>query len=153
MTNAFFPIRHGQTARSVMRLPPVVSRALLVGVAVVSVAISVRSTGSDAPARAGADLTMLLRFMAGLKAVLAVAALGATLWRLAAPVAPTWLATYTISAGLMTAGPGLIWGMEHVALGASMLHGGLAALILLLWRDPATAALLKDLAVSRSVRR
>ena len=36
---------------------------------------------------------------------------------------------------LMAAGPGLIWAMAHVALGAALLHGGLLLLILLGWAD------------------
>jgi hypothetical protein len=39
----------------------------------------------------------------------------------------------------MAAGPGVIWAMVHVGLGALLLHGGLFATILLLWRDKATA--------------
>jgi hypothetical protein len=40
----------------------------------------------------------------------------------------------------MAAGPGLIWGMAHIGLGAILLHGGLFATIILFWRDPAVGA-------------
>jgi hypothetical protein len=90
--------------------------------------------------QAGPDLTRLLRFMAALKALMATAAAAALFWRLGVAIAWPWFLTYALAAGAMVAGPGLIWMMAHVTLGALMLHGGLAASILLLWRDPAVAA-------------
>ncbi len=40
----------------------------------------------------------------------------------------------------MAAGPVLIWEMVHVRLGVLLLHSGLLAGGLLLWRDPAVGA-------------
>ncbi len=90
----------------------------------------------------GADLTRLMRFMAGLKAMLAIGAAAAVAWRLAAPVGLPWFAAYAVTGAAMAAGPGLIWGMAHVGAGALLLHGGLFTTILLLWRDPAVGRLL-----------
>ncbi len=84
----------------------------------------------------GADLTRLMRFMAGLKTMLALGAAAAVAWRLAAPVSLSWFAAYAVTGAAMASGPGLIWGMAHVGAGALLLHGGLFATILLLWRDP-----------------
>lgn len=113
--------------------------------------------GSEAQAaanRAGAELATLLRAMAGLKLLFAAAAIGVTLWRLGAPVTWPRLAAYAAGCAAMTAGPGLIWDMAHVAAGALLLHGGLLATVLLLWRDPATAArLAKALAARRAGQR
>jgi len=90
--------------------------------------------------RDGADLTRLMRFMAGLKAMLALGAAAAVVWRLAAPVSLPWFAAYAVAGAAMAAGPGVIWGMAHVGAGALLLHGGLFATILLLWRDPAVGS-------------
>ena len=49
----------------------------------------------------------------------------------------------------MAAGPGLIWGMVHLRLGALLLHGGLIALVVLLWRDGATSQRLAELVAAR----
>jgi hypothetical protein len=90
--------------------------------------------------RDGADLTRLMRFMAGLKAMLAIGATAGVVWRLAAPVSLPWFAAYAVAGAAMAAGPGVIWGMAHVGAGALLLHGGLFATVLLLWRDPAVGS-------------
>ena len=101
------------------------------------------SAGSaSAVAAAGDDLTRLLRAMAALKLLFVAAATAAILWRLRAPIGPAWLAAYAIDAAATAAGPGLIWTMTHVGLGAAMLHVGLLGSVVLLWRDPASGQLL-----------
>ena len=124
-------------------LSPAMARGcllLVMAAAATAGAIGAASPSSAlAVAHAGADLTRLLRFMAGLKALLAVAAGAAVFWRLGAAVTLPWLAAYALAGGAMAAGPGVIWAMVHVGLGALLLHGGLFATILLLWRDKATA--------------
>jgi hypothetical protein len=111
------------------------------------------ATGGEASSHAiqlaGADLTRLLRAMALLKAVMAVAATAAILWRLGVAATPTWLSAYAIACAAMAAGPGLIWDMSHVSLGALLLHGGLVAALLLLWRDPAVGMRLSALVANR----
>ncbi len=120
------------TARTVLLV--ILAAAALAGL------LSAASPGASlAAVHAGADLTRLLRFMAVLKAGIAVGAAGAVFWRLGVPVSLPWLAAYAVAGGAMAAGPGVIWAMAHVGVGALLLHGGLLATILLLWRDPATA--------------
>jgi hypothetical protein len=102
-----------------------------------------------AVANAGADLTRLLRAMAVIKTMLAAGAVAAVLWRLGGPVSLTWFAAYALCAGAMAMGPGLIWTMAHVGTGAILLHGGLLATLLLLWRDPAVARRLAELVRAR----
>jgi hypothetical protein len=98
---------------------------------------------------AGADLTRLLRAMAAIKMLLAACATAAMFWRLGVVVTLPWFASYAITAAAIWAGPGLIWGMSHVGLGALLLHGGLLASILLLWRDPAMAQRLETIIAER----
>jgi hypothetical protein len=49
----------------------------------------------------------------------------------------------------MAAGPVLIWGMVQVGAGALLLHAGLLASLLLLWRDPVVGARLAALVAKR----
>ena len=126
--------------------------ALLVVIAAAFVA-SFLATDADTTARAvaqsGDDLTRLLRAMAAIKAVMAAVAVAAVLWRLGAAIKLPWLAAYALACGAMAAGPVLIWGMAHVSAGAVLLHGGLLASIVLLWRDPVVGARLAALVASR----
>lgn len=95
---------------------------------------------ASAVARAGAELTHLLRFMALLKVSMAAAALAGVWWRLRTEASPAWLIAYCGAAAAVASGPGLIWHMAHVGLGAVLLHGGLLGTLVLLWRDPAVTA-------------
>jgi hypothetical protein len=138
-------------------LAPAVPRAAFLFVIAAAAVAGALATGAETSARAvadsGDDLTRLLRAMALIKALIAAGAAAAVLWRLAAPTAPAWFARYALTGALMAAGPGLIWGMAHVALGAVLLHAGLAATIVLLWRDPAVGRRLAEMVAERRARR
>ena len=122
--------------------------ALLVGAGWAAHAASPAET-ADAVAHAGSDLTRLLRFMAAMKAGMAALALAAVWWRLALPAGAGRLLAYLAAAAAEAAGPVLIWGMAHVGLGSLLLHGGLFAALVLLWRDPAVAAELGAMVAAR----
>jgi len=132
---------------------PSAARALLASVVLAAIAAGFLATDADAAARAvgqsGAELTHLLRAMAALKALMAAGMVAAVLWRLGAVVSPLWLAAYAVACGAMAAGPGVIWGMAHVGLGALLLHGGLLATALLLWRDQAVSTRLSAIVAAR----
>ena len=106
-------------------------------------------TTSHIAAQAGADWVRLLRAMAVLKVVFAAGATAAVLWRLGGAVWAPWWVAYAVACGAVWAGPGLIWGLAHIGLGALLLHGGLAVTVVLLWRDPAVAARLAELVARR----
>ncbi len=108
---------------------------------------------SQAASLADPDLTRLLRAMAAIKALLAAGAISAVVWRLGVPVALRWFVAYALACSAMSAGPGLIWGIAHVGIGALLLHGGLLACVVLLWRDPAVEWRLEALVSSRRERR
>lgn len=122
---------------------PWVSRGVIL--AVMAVAATAGALFSDAAVssqvvlQAGADLTRLMRFMAAMKGTMALGAAVAVLWRLGASVTALRLSAYAVACAAMAAGPGLIWGMVHVGMGALLLHGGLLATVLLLWHDAAVA--------------
>ncbi len=113
--------------------------AMLVAVVLVSaVAGYAFTTGAEsvrAVQAAGPELTRLLRAMALLKSLLAVGALFLVTVRFRFPIAPRLAAAYIAAGAAMAAGPGPIWTMAHVGLGALLLHGGLAAMLLLAWAD------------------
>jgi len=135
---------------------PLVSRILLFGLAVGALALGFLATGqaetSQAVAQSGEDLTRLLRAMAALKAMAAIGLLAAVTWRLGTSVSPLRLALYALSCGAAVAGPVMIWGMVNVVAGAILLHGGLVAGLLILWRDPAVCERLADLVARRRAR-
>ena len=112
-------------------------------VALASAAAGFMATDAQAVARAVAadpELAWLLRAMAVLKMAAAVAATGGIAWRLGGAASPGWLAGYALALTATWAGPGLIWDMAHLRLGALLLHGGLAGALVLLWRDPVVGA-------------
>jgi hypothetical protein len=106
----------------------------------------------QAVSNAGAELTRLLRAMAMIKAAAGLGLAAAVVWRLAVPI-PAWrLAAYAAACAAMAAGPGLIWSMAHLRLGALLLHAGLFATVLLLWRDPAMGARLEAIIAARRAK-
>jgi hypothetical protein len=128
---------------------PGLARIVLVFAILASVAAAYVASAPDATAQADPDLTRLLRAMAALKALMAAGAAAAVLWRLGAAITLPWLAAYAMACGAMAAGPVVIWGMAHVGLGAVLLHGGLLATVLLLWRDPVVSARLSAIVATR----
>jgi hypothetical protein len=108
---------------------------LALGAAVVAAGALGFMGGGDGGA--GSDLLVLLRFMAGVKAAMALGAVALVAWRMGAPVGVGTAAAYVAASALMAAGPGLIWDMQHVALGAMAVHGGLSALLVVGWMDRA----------------
>ncbi len=133
--------------------PPLTMRVLLIVVMSVAILGAAFATDAQSAAQAardaGADLTRLLRAMAALKAIIAAGAIAAVLWRLGSAVTPLWFAAYATASAAMAAGPALIWSMAHVGLGAVLLHGGLLAAILLLWRDKVTGMRLQAVITAR----
>jgi hypothetical protein len=91
--------------------------------------------------------------MALIKLSMAAVAGAAVLWRLsAAPIRAGWFTAYAVACAAMAAGPGLIWHMDAVRTGAALLHGGLLAAVILVWRDAAVAARLAEIIAARRAR-
>lgn len=134
-------------------LSPNVSRLLLILFVAAASVSGFLIAGKDATSLAvmndGEDLTRLLRAMAALKAFIAACAAAAVIWRLGSRVSPAWFTAYALACCAMGAGPGLIWGMAYVGTGALLLHGGLLASLLLIWRDPVVAKRLSGIIAAR----
>ena len=107
-------------------------RLALVGAAGVAGVLGFMGGGDGG---AGSDLVLLMRFMAGLKAAMALGVVALVAWRMGAPVGRGTGVAYVLAAAAMAAGPGLIWNMQDVAYGAMAVHGGLSAIMLIAWRD------------------
>jgi hypothetical protein len=122
--------------------------AVTAAAAATALAIDPAAAGRAA-AQAGPGLTRLLRGMAAIKALMALGALGAVFWRLATPAPAAWVLAYAFTGAAMAAGPGLIWAIAPLGAGAALLHAGLAATLILLWRDPAVSRRLSSLIAAR----
>ena len=153
MTSIASPASSNTAPAGTGTLSLVMARALLVLVIAISVAAGLLVTRTEASASAialaGADLTHLLRAMALLKVAMAAGMAAAVLWRFGSPVTLAWWAAYALVCAGMAAGPGLIWQMVYVRTGALLLHAGLFAVLILLWRDPMTGARLGTMVAAR----
>jgi hypothetical protein len=153
MTSMASPASSTTPLAGTSTLPPAMARALLMLVAAASVAAGLLATGTEASASAialaGADLTHLLRAMALLKVAITAGMAVTVLWRLGSPVTLVWWAAYALAFAGMAVGPGLIWQMVYVRTGALLLHAGLFATLILLWRDPAMGARLGTMVAAR----
>ncbi len=144
------------SARSPSRdgfVAPLVAKTLLMALIVLAFAGGMLATDSAKTARliaaAGGDWANLLRAMAAIKMLFAGLASAAVLWRLGAPISATSWSGYALATAAAWAGPGLIWGLAHILLGALLLHGGLIAMAILVWRDPAIRARLSEIVARR----
>jgi hypothetical protein len=107
------------------------------------------TAAAQAAANADPGLTRLLRALAIIKSAMAAGAAAAVVWRLGGAISMIRLAAYALAGAAMAAGPGLIWTMMNVATGALLLHAGLAATAILLWRDPAVGRRLSAMIAAR----
>jgi hypothetical protein len=114
-------------------------RATMWGVALVCGVAGFMVTGAAATAGAvradGAELVMLLRFMATVKTGMAVGLVALAAWRMGFPARPGMATWYAVACGLMPAGAGLIWGMAHVAIGAVLFHAGMILMMGVAYAD------------------
>jgi hypothetical protein len=153
MTSIASPASSTTPLAGTSTLSPAMARALLMLVTAASVVAGLLATGTEASASAialaGTDLTYLLRAMALLKVAIAAGMAATVLWRLGSPVTLAWWAAYALACAGMAAGPGLIWQMAYVRTGALLLHAGLFAALILLWRDPAMGARLGAMVAAR----
>ncbi len=132
---------------------PFIARTLLLTVIALAAGGGILLTDSAVTAQAvtsaGADWANLLRAMAALKLLFAGAATAAVLWRFGAPISAERWSAYALAAAVTWAGPGLIWGLAHIGLGTLLLHSGLIATAVLVWRDPATSERLSGIIARR----
>jgi hypothetical protein len=109
------------------------------------------SAAREAASAAGTDLVRLLRFMTAMKAGLAAGAIAAVLWRLQGAAPGALIVAYAAACAAMAVGVGLMWRIAEVGMGATALHAGLFAAVVLLFCDPAVGQRLKtEIALQRA---
>jgi hypothetical protein len=101
----------------------------LAGAAGLIVGLAAGAPGMDA------ELVPLLRFMAVIKAAMALGAVALAQWRLKRAASGWVVAALAGSSGLMMSAPGLIWGLTHLVLGAVLFHAGLLVFLVAAARD------------------
>jgi hypothetical protein len=84
---------------------------------------------------ADADLALLLRGMALIKAALSLAALAVLLWRFGRPVGVGLTVSYLVGAWLVCGASMAIWQLAAVPLAAVLFHAGELTLLVAAWRD------------------
>lgn len=138
-------------------LSPAVTRSLLALIIAAALAggfvVTPAEVARHAVGGAGADLARLLRAMAAIKLLMAAAVAAAILWRLGTTITPARFTAYALASAAMAAGPGLIWDMAYIRTGAVLLHGGLLASAVVLWRDPTIGERLAVIVAARRARR
>ena len=80
-------------------------------------------------------LTLLLRFMALMKAAIVLAAAGLVAWRFGSELPSRLAAGYIAAVGLMALSPGLIWSQSSLTLASAFFHSGLLFGLALAARD------------------
>lgn len=81
-------------------------------------------------------LARLLRSMALIKGMIAIAIVGAVFWRLAAsPVSKTAAAGYLACCWALAGSSMLIWQLSYIVPAALMFHAAVLSLLLLSWRE------------------
>ena len=89
----------------------------------------------DTFTQADPDLGRLLRGMALIKAVIALAAVVAVTWRLGWPASNRATGAYVLGAWLVTGSSMLIWQLSFIPAAAIAFHVGAFAIVIAAWRD------------------
>ncbi len=89
----------------------------------------------EIPVEGAGEFEALIRFMAIVKAAMALGAVALIYWRLSFPASPRMTLAYIAAAVLMAAAPGVIWHMAAIGKGAALFHGGLVLFLILALAD------------------
>jgi hypothetical protein len=141
-----------QSGSPVWRTSPWQPALLIVVVATAAVAWLISGSAQPSPLDGDAELAALLRFMAAVKATIALAVLGVTAWRLGHPAPAAVALIYVAAAALMAAAPGVIWQLAYVGIGAGLFHAGLLLFLGALVGDRGGASQLVGTALQRARR-
>jgi len=108
-------------------------------ITVAACALSIGAAGwiGDPSGYLQADLALahLLRGMAVIKGMLALAALGAVLWRFGWPVSKPVAFGYAFGSSVLAGSTMLIWQLSFIPLAAVLFHVAAAAMLIIGWRE------------------
>jgi hypothetical protein len=85
--------------------------------------------------RADPALARLLRGMALIKGMIALAAVAAVFWRLAWPVSRMGATAYLIASMALAGSTVLIWQLSYIVPAALLFHAAAISLLLISWRE------------------
>jgi hypothetical protein len=80
-------------------------------------------------------LARLLRGMALIKGLIAIAAVGAVFWRLGWPVSRRGAAAYLASSWVLTGSTMIIWQLSFIVPAALLFHAAALTMLLVSWRE------------------
>jgi hypothetical protein len=85
------------------------------------------------------ELFRLLRGMAVLKGVMALAGLAVVAWRLRRTISSRMAGSYIAGAWALALASGLIWELQVIPLASTLFHSAVLALLVTAWRDSGSA--------------
>lgn len=103
-------------------------RAVLLGAVVVAAALAWLLARPQPALAADPELARLVRGMAGLKVLIALATLGLVWWRAARPIAPARLLAYALGTSVLAAAAVMVGQLAVVAATSVVFHATLLAL-------------------------
>ncbi len=127
--------RQSQTWTASNQSPTVRQTMLAAAVILAAIAGGIAGALSAPEATADPDLTLLLRFMALMKAAIVFAAAGLVAWRFGSELPSRLAAGYVAAVGLMALSPGLIWSQSSLTLASAFFNSGLLFGLVLAARD------------------
>ncbi len=80
-------------------------------------------------------LARLLRAMAIIKGMIAIAAAGAVFWRLGRPVSMATAASYLLGIWVISGSSMLIWQLSYIVAAAVLFHVAAVTLLVVSWRE------------------
>ncbi len=114
---------------------PALRLALAIAVAVAAIAGVAVGAATAPAATPDADLTLLIRLLALMKAAIVLAAGGLVAWRVGSEISSNLAAAYIAAVCLMALSPGLIWSQSSLTLASAFFHSGLLFGLVLAARD------------------
>ncbi len=118
---------------------PAVLRALLRTLLIVACAVSIGAAAwygdPSGYLRTDAALSRLLRGMAAIKGGIAVAAIGAVLWRFGLPLSKGVAIGYLLGCCALAGATMLIWQLTLIPFAALLFHGAALGMLVMGWRD------------------
>jgi hypothetical protein len=113
---------------------PLLRSGLVLGCAV---AIGIAAWLGDPSSYLQADpaLARLLRGMAVIKGMIAIAAVGAVFWRLGWRVSKAGAAAYLVSSWALTGSTMIIWQLSFIVPAALVFHAAALSMLLVSWRE------------------
>ena len=116
-------------------LQPALHRSALLLGCVAVLALVATLVPSAAAAFPDPDLARLLRGMALIKGGIALAAIGAVLWRFGWPIGRGCAAAYMLGCWVLAGASLLVWQLTLIPLAAIAFHGFELGLLFVAWRD------------------